>query len=314
VGTLEWSRNKSESPRVLNDESHGHVDTPLYTTTKPKPHKSTADVMLDLDIDSYVPNVSRKSGEWFVSEVDLAFMAEGCAVLGTGGGGSSYTAYLNSVDVLRSAKEGRMRIVDPGAIKSESKVAVIGMVGAPSVSSERLLGTDDLLQASLALAKYMNISGFDAVMHAEIGGGNGMRGFTMATALDIPVVDADTMGRAFPKLDMSLPYVYGKSQPCPAVMSDARGNVQIIAGVEDHHRLERIIRSACQELGVSTAMSFNPLTHNDIQYCCHRGLSSAWFIGREIYLARAKKTDPATGVVSRHKRCFIVIALLLTRH
>jgi DUF917 family protein len=313
VGTLEWSRNKGESPLILDEVSLGEVET-LCTAAKAKRHKSNSDIMLDLDIDSYAPRVSRKTGEWFVSEVDLAFIAEGCAVLGTGGGGSSYTAYLNSVNVLRTVEEGRMRIVDPGAIKSDSKVAVIGMVGAPSVSSERLLGTDELLSASLALAKYMNIPGFDAVMHAEIGGGNGMRGFAMASALDIPVVDGDTMGRAFPKLDMSLPYVYGKSQPCPAVMSDARGNIQIIAGVEDHHRLERVIRSACQELGVSTAMSFNPLTKSDIEYCCHRGLSSAWFIGREIYLARAKKTDPATGVVGHYKIYLIFNTRLLTKH
>lgn len=236
-----------------------------------------------------------------MSEIDLAFISEGCGILGTGGGGSVHTAYLNSLDVLRSAREGRMRIVDPDSLDPENKVALIAYVGAPSVSNERLLGSDELHSASLALADFLKVPSFDAVMAAEIGGSNGMRAFSMGATMDIPVVDGDTMGRAFPKVDMALPYVFGQSTPCPAVLSDARGNVQIIASTEDSHRFEAMIRVVCQELGLFTAMSLNPLSGNVIhKHCCHRGLSSAWYIGREIFLARVRKTDIPDAVVLAH--------------
>lgn len=117
--------------------------------------------------------------------------------------------------------------------------------------------------------------------------------------MDLPIVDTDTMGRAFPRVDLGLPYVYGEAVPYPAVFTDPRGNIQIIAAAEDYHRFETMGRAACVELGGSAAMALNPLSGAVIQkYCCHRGLPSAWFIGREIYLARIKKTSPAKAVVS----------------
>jgi hypothetical protein len=38
----------------------------------------------DVDLVEYKPNVCKATGEWFLSEIDLAFIAEGCGVLGTG--------------------------------------------------------------------------------------------------------------------------------------------------------------------------------------------------------------------------------------
>ena len=38
----------------------------------------------EVDYSSYIPRVSKSTGEWYVSETDLAFIAEGCGVLGTG--------------------------------------------------------------------------------------------------------------------------------------------------------------------------------------------------------------------------------------
>lgn len=296
MGSLEWSRKQNIASRLIAAESFERVENLSLTQLHIAPN--TLDLLQSHDLESYVPKVVKATGEWFVSEIDLAFISEGCGVLGTGGGGSVHTAYLNSIDTLRSAKEGRMRIIEPESLSAESKVALVAYVGAPSVSNERLLGADELHSASLAHAKFLNIPGFDAIMAAEIGGSNGMRAFTTGATMDLPIVDGDTMGRAFPKVDMALPYVFGKSDPAPAVLSDARGNVQIIASVEDAHRFESMIRVVCQELGLFTAMSINPLSGNLIQnFCCHRGLSSAWFIGREIFLSRMNKTDTPTAIV-----------------
>lgn len=250
-------------------------------------------------MESYVPDVSRETGEWYISETDLDFIGEGCGILGTGGGGSVYSALLHSRETLRSMPPRRMRVVESSKLSPEAKVAMIAFAGAPSVSNERLISGDELTLASDVLSRFLGIKGYDAIMAAEIGGSNGMRTFASAASMDIPIVDADTMGRAFPKVDMALPYVFGEAKPAPAVLSDARGNVQVIAQVEDSHRFESIIRSACVELGLYTALSLAPLSRTVVdRTCCLGGLSFAWFMGRAVCLSRQRKEDPTKALVS----------------
>lgn len=265
------------------------------------------DMQTAIDVESYTPDVSRETGEWYISHTDLDFIGEGCGILGTGGGGSVYSALLHSRETLQSLPPRRMRVVEPSQLPSEAHIAVIGFAGAPSVSNERLIGGDELALASEDLSRFLGIPGYDAIMAAEIGGSNGMRTFASGATMDIPVVDADMMGRAFPKIDMALPYVFGQATPAPAVLSDARGNVQVVAKVEDTHRFESIVRSACIELGLYTALSLAPLPRSVVdRTCCMGGLSLAWFMGRAISLARRRKEDPIKALVScpRHEDDF----------
>ncbi len=132
--------------------------------------------------------------------------------------------------------------MDPKVLAVDAKIATVAYVGAPSVSNERLIGDRELEFAAEALAKYEKFDHFAGILSAEIGGSNGMRPFAMAASMGIPVIDADTMGRAFPRVDMSLPYVFKVASPAPAVVSDARGNVNVVARVEDATRFENMVR------------------------------------------------------------------------
>jgi DUF917 family protein len=60
------------------------------------------------------------------------------------------TAYFNSIDVLRSSKKVEC-VLSTQMFWAERKVALVAYVGAPSVSNERLLGSDELYSASLSL-------------------------------------------------------------------------------------------------------------------------------------------------------------------
>ena len=42
-----------------------------------------------------------------------------------------------------------------------------------------------------------------AIVAGEIGGGNGLEAVNVAAAMDLPIVDADFMGRAFPELQVA---------------------------------------------------------------------------------------------------------------
>jgi hypothetical protein len=73
-----------------------------------------------------------------------------------------------------------------------------------------------------------------AVMSLEIGGGNGIQPLMAAGHLGLPVVDADTMGRAHPEAQMTSVAV-GGLRPYPCVLCDPRG---IEAVVDEGAELE----------------------------------------------------------------------------
>lgn len=145
----------------------------------------------------------------------------------------------------------------------------------------------------------MGIPQIDAVVSGEIGGSNGMRPFAVAAALDVPVVDTDLMGRAFPRVDMALPYVFEAALPTPAMISDCRGNIQICTSSDSPRRFENLMRAAAVELGLYSALTLAPLTLDVIQnFTAQRSVSLAWYLGRAIKIARRQKTDFVEGLVS----------------
>jgi hypothetical protein len=68
---------------------------------------------------------------------------------------------------------------------------------------------------------------FAAVMSVEIGGSNGVQPFVAAALMDIPVVDADAMGRAFPDVSKTS-FAIRDLKPYPLSVIDIRGNVVVI--------------------------------------------------------------------------------------
>ncbi len=58
----------------------------------------------------------------------------------------------------------------------------------------------------------------------EIGGLNSIEPLVLGAEIGLPVVDADGMGRAFPEVQMYLPYVMGH-EACPsAIVNERVGN------------------------------------------------------------------------------------------
>jgi len=63
-------------------------------------------------------------------------------------------------------------------------------------------------------------------MGMEIGGMNSLSPLYTGGLMDLPVVDADTMGRAFPKVSMTSIFIYGMKAG-PFAYSDEKGNAGI---------------------------------------------------------------------------------------
>ena len=118
-------------------------------------------------------------------------------------------------------------------------------------------------------------------MAGEIGGGNGLIPVTWAARMGLPVVDADGMGRAFPLVSQVTMELAGIS-PCPAVMTDERGNVVVFRAISGNW-VERLERAAAAELGGMGQATDFPLTAAQAREATVRGsVSQAIRIGQAV--------------------------------
>ncbi|OGM44413.1 hydantoinase/oxoprolinase [Aspergillus bombycis] len=286
--------NQAPRPEAFQENIYDHIEAneeeSIQTDTPREAAHFTAKPSLQIDLDTYKPDV--RNNTWYISPVDLEFMAAGTGVLGTGGGGPSRIQYLHCLQFLQCpGYAGNMRVVKPASLR-DSDICVMGSwFGAPSVSSERLSAGTEL---ALAIESCVRITGkkdFHAIVTDEIGGGNGLSAFPSGVIYDIPVVDGDLMGRAYPTLEHCTPYVYGLSAT-PCAVADGRGNVSIILHAESSRRAETMARSQCVDLGNKVALSTAPLTGAETKkYIIPNTISQAWYIGRAVYRARQSKTD-----------------------
>ena len=88
---------------------------------------------------------------------------------------------------------------------------MVSNMGAPLIGQERLADSRNIARA-VEIQQDLLGEKFRAVMSLEIGGGNGIQPLMAAAHLGLPVVDADTMGRAYPEAQMTSVAV-GESAP-----------------------------------------------------------------------------------------------------
>lgn len=230
---------------------------------------------------------------WTISAADITDLARGAAVLGTGGGGDPYIGALLATEALR--EHGKVTVVTLDEVPAEAVVLTVAMMGAPTVMVEKLPNLDEVIAPVRALGTYLG----RPVTHiacAEIGGVNSTIPIAAAAALGLPLLDADSMGRAFPELQMVLPTLYGIAAS-PLAFSDEKGNVGVLQTVNNNWT-ERIARVACVEMGCSVMISGFPMSGDQAREALVPGsLTQCVEIGRGITAARDEKTDPVERIV-----------------
>ncbi|KAG2417115.1 hypothetical protein HFD88_008333 [Aspergillus terreus] len=242
----------------------------------------------DINIETYRPDV--RNHVWYLTPVDLEFIATGTGVLGTGGGGPSRLQYLQCLDILHKSP-GKMRVVSLSSL-NDSDVCVSGSwYGAPSVAGERLPAGNELAFAMEACVKISGKFNANVAVTGEIGGGNGLSVFPMGVEHGIPVADGDMMGRAYPTMAHCLPFIYG-ANPLPFALADGRGNTAVVTNAQSTRRIETMMRVLCEDLGSQAGASSAPFSGDVIkQYTVPNTISQSWYIGRAIHSARQSKKD-----------------------
>lgn len=283
-------------------DSFDFEDEEVYTEESAKIALSAMkDPRPDVDVDTYRPTVVKnlETGhpEWFVSESDVEWMSEGCYVLGCAGGGSPFSEYIKLRDILRTGHT--IRIIDSSAMKDDDLIYWGGHMGSPAVSNERL-SANETEDAMRELMEYYRHDSFDVAMSLEIGGANGLQPLLVGSSktFNVPTVDADWMGRAYPTYWQTTLCVYTTGELVPCAIASGDGKSILMTKTTSDEIVDRALRASCSEMGSRVGMAARPTTKEKvIKYSVLNTLSLAWRIGRCI--ARAKKHNTISTIAEQ---------------
>jgi DUF917 family protein len=234
--------------------------------------------------------------EWFLSERDLDAIALGVGLLGAGGGGNTYLGRLRARTQLRAGR--RIRIIPPEALKEDDLVIPVGGIGAPTVGIEKIEKGGECYRAVRAIEKAIGQPA-TALMAVEIGGANAMEPMIAAALADLPVVDADGMGRAFPEVQMCTFFIYGL-KPSPGALCDEKGNTVVFTEVQSAQWLERLARAETVAMGCTAGFALPPLTGQQVRaWGVNYTVSQAWRLGQMMMRARAERHDPLAAILDQ---------------
>lgn len=231
---------------------------------------------------------------WTIDADALESIAIGAGILGTGGGGNPYLGKLSARRLLRSGK--RIDVVSLDEVDDDWKVVTVGGMGAPTITIEKIARGTETYEALRALESYVGEK-IDAIIPAEIGGGNSIEPMIAAAQAGIPVIDADGMGRAFPTMPMITYFIYGLS--CyPCAVCDEKGNKIVYTEGVDAHWLERLTRTAAVQMGGHAGAAVAYMTGADAKRTAIRDtLSWARDVGDRVRRARQAREDPLQAVL-----------------
>ncbi len=229
-----------------------------------------------------------------LTDDNIESLAVGAWILGTGGGGSPYLGLLN---MRRLYAEGhRVALISPFDLADEDWVAIVSNMGAPLVGQERLADSRNIARA-VRLQEEVSRIEFRAVMSLEIGGNNAVQPLMAAAHLGLPVVDADTMGRAYPEAQMTSVAV-GDLRPYPCALYDPRGIEAIVTKVPSWKWMERASRKVCVEMGSIASTCKAPRTGAEVkQWGIHFTVTKAIGIGRRVREATRRHEDPIAAII-----------------
>lgn len=228
-----------------------------------------------------------------LTATNLEYLALGSAILGSGGGGDpSYDVLMAKYQI---EKNGPVELITIEQLKVDDLVVPVGFMGAPLVAMEKIPSGREFVHVIAELEKYMHKKA-TVLMPGEIGGANAFTPITVAAQLRLPVLDADTLGRAFPELQMSSCNLH-KVKASPAFLGDSLGNTTIV-NAKSSIALEKIARQITVSMGSNSALAFYLMFGTQAKTSVvPYSISQAINIGKALTAARLAGEDPIKAVV-----------------
>lgn len=208
-------------------------------------------------------------------------IALGASVLGTGGGGDPHLGSLMAKQVLR--QRGPVQILTLEDVADNALLVPSSVIGAPTVALEKIMSTRQIISAFEMMEKTLGASAA-ATFPIEVGGFNSLIPIVVAAYKNIPMVDCDAMGRAFPESQMVTFFLDGLPS-APNTLADEKGNVVVLHPL-DGIWSERFARDITTQMGASAAMCDYPMRGRQLKQSAIGGtLTLAESIGRTLRLA-----------------------------
>lgn len=224
---------------------------------------------------------------------EIENIAVGAAVLGTGGGGDPHIGKLMAKQAIKEF--GPIEVLTMDELDEEALVVPAGMMGAPTVLVEKAPSGKEASAAFEALENYLGKS-IQAVIPFEIGGVNSMIPLALAARLQLPVVDGDGMGRAFPEMQMKTFSIEGISAT-PLVLADEKGNSAILNHTISNLWAERLARNLCTQMGGSATVAMYSMNGTEVKaHAIFDTLTFAETIGKSLYKAKQTGIHPIEEV------------------
>lgn len=230
-----------------------------------------------------------------ISLHDLDDLAVGSAILGSGGGGNSSYFFLKAKYQMEKQGNGFVPLIAVSELKPEDLVIPVGYMGAPLAEMEKIPSGNEFPQLFELLEKTVGKKA-SAIMPFEIGGGIAFTPIMAAAQLNLPVVDADLMGRAFPEAQMISCQLYGGCIPSAFVV-DTLGNTVII-NARNNYALEKFESNVTITMGSWSAFTLHPITGADAEKCTiHKSISKAIALGKAHREAKNEGVDPMKALL-----------------
>jgi len=224
---------------------------------------------------------------------DLEDLAIGASILGSGGGGDPTYDLLQTQVMIE--RHGPVTIISAEELQPEDLVVPVAIMGAPLISIEKIVGGNEIQQLIHLIEQQKGFRKVTALMPGEIGGGNAFTPLSAAAKLGLPVLDADTIGRAFPQLQMSSCNLYGIN-PSPAFVCDSLGN-SVTVHANDANSLEQLLRHIVVAMGSSASIALYLMTGKQAQSCTvHGTITQALQLGRQVRRAVETHQDVANAI------------------
>ncbi len=180
---------------------------------------------------------------------DLAPLARGAAILGSGGGGDPTYDLLIAEHQIETW--GPVPLLDIHELNENHLVVPLALIGAPLIGLERIASGKEFLSILEAIKRKFSNQSL-VLMPAEIGGANALAPLYVAGRLSLPILDGDTIGRAFPEIPMSVCHLLNVS-PTPAFLGGPLGKVTEIS-TGDASSMEKEARELTVRFGSSAAI------------------------------------------------------------
>jgi DUF917 family protein len=216
-----------------------------------------------------------------VERADVAALARGCALLGSGGGGVTTQLELLARTAAWPVDLAGVDEVDPG-----TPCIAAAFAGSTMVLTERLPGLEPFAPLIAAVERWVGRD-VPALCSFEIGGMNGLTGPVASRGRTL--IDADCMGRALPRIDQVSLVVDGVPGLVFATTTGAGVTLVESARATD---VEALVRAALQQAGGTGAVVVGGFTVGDLRRHAMPGmLSRALDLGRAFLAAQELPLD-----------------------